>query len=197
MSASVRVIRLQLEESPQAASGTLDGHDAARAEVLQQAVSDYEAMLLGYAQSFLGEWELARDVVQDTFIKLHRELKTEEPANLKAWLFTVCRNRALDILRKSKRVTVTDTEILECEGDDRQPAPDQLVERQDSHQRALRLLNKLPKNQQEVIRLKFQSDLSYKEISAVTQLSVGNVGYLLHHGLKRLRELMQEPTENP
>jgi RNA polymerase sigma-70 factor (ECF subfamily) len=46
----------------------------------------------------------------------------------------------------------------------------------------------LPKNQQEVIRLKFQHGLSYKEISTVTNLSVTNVGFLIHTGLKVLRE---------
>ena len=49
----------------------------------------------------------------------------------------------------------------------------------------------LPDNQQEVIRLKFQNDLSYREISEITGLSVSNVGFLLHVGIKRLREIMK------
>ncbi|MEN8713450.1 MAG: sigma factor-like helix-turn-helix DNA-binding protein [Verrucomicrobiales bacterium] len=40
------------------------------------------------------------------------------------------------------------------------------------------------------MRLKFQGDLSYKEISEVTGLSVSNVGFLIHTGIKRLRSLM-------
>ena len=54
----------------------------------------------------------------------------------------------------------------------------------------LRVLETLPPKQQEVIRLKFQGEMSYKEISEVTQLSVSNVGFLIHAGLKRLRGLM-------
>jgi len=165
------------------------------AEALNSAVATYERVLIAYAYGLLNEWELARDVVQDTFMKLHRELRSGEPANLKAWLFTVCRNRSLDVLRKAKRMTVTDTQVLESEGDEGVDGPDVLTERQDSHDRAMKLLERLPENQQEVIRLKFQADLSYKEISEITGLSVGNVGYLLHHGLKRLRELMQDSVE--
>jgi RNA polymerase sigma-70 factor (ECF subfamily) len=45
----------------------------------------------------------------------------------------------------------------------------------------------LPANQQEVVRLKFQNSLSYKEISAITGLSVTNVGYLLHTAIQTLR----------
>jgi DNA-directed RNA polymerase specialized sigma24 family protein len=53
----------------------------------------------------------------------------------------------------------------------------------------------LPKNQREVLRLKFQCDLSYKEISAVTQLSVTNVGFLIHTAIKTLRkELLAEES---
>ena len=51
----------------------------------------------------------------------------------------------------------------------------------------LRLLETLPSNQQEVIRLRFQNDFSYREISAVTDLSVSNVGFLIHTGLKAIR----------
>ena len=68
--------------------------------------------------------------------------------------------------------------------------PDQAdaAERGETHQAVLRLLATLPENQQEVVRLKFQNDLSYREISEVTGLSVSNVGYLLHIALKTVRE---------
>ena len=50
----------------------------------------------------------------------------------------------------------------------------------------------LPDNQQEVIRLRFTDGLSYKEIAEVTKLSVSNVGYLIHMGVKTLRERLKE-----
>ena len=52
----------------------------------------------------------------------------------------------------------------------------------------LDLLEQLPGNQQEVIRLKFQNGLSYREISGITGLSVSNVGVLIHYGLKAIRQ---------
>lgn len=55
--------------------------------------------------------------------------------------------------------------------------------------------NRLPDHQREVLRLKFLSELSYREISDITGLSVSNVGYLIHTGLKALRaELNPEPS---
>jgi len=51
----------------------------------------------------------------------------------------------------------------------------------------LRKLAELPANQAEVIRLKFQQQMSYREIAAVTSLSETNVGYLIHVGIQTLR----------
>ena len=51
----------------------------------------------------------------------------------------------------------------------------------------LQLIDRLPPNQQEVVRLKFQNGFSYKEISRITTLSVTNVGFLIHTAVARLR----------
>lgn len=79
-------------------------------------------------------------------------------------------------------------------------SPDALVsmEQTETFQSALKILETLPVSQQEVIRLKFQSELSYKEISQVTGLSVTNVGFLIHAGLKTIRETMfaQQPENS-
>ena len=67
-------------------------------------------------------------------------------------------------------------------------APD-LDERRTASQ-VLQLVETLPKNQREVIYLKFQCDLSYKEISEVTKLSVSNVGFLIHSAVRAIRKQM-------
>ena len=71
------------------------------------------------------------------------------------------------------------------------PDPCDRLEQEESTTKALRLLGRLPENQQEVIRLKFQHGLSYKQISAITNLSVSNVGFLIHVALKTLRRLRE------
>ena len=157
--------------------------------LVPQAVADYERLLVNYAYSLLKDVEKSRDVVQETFVKLCQQEPDHVRASLKAWLFTVCRNGALDMLRKDRRmisVEPTTIEIMGCES----PTPDQSASRKDSHGQALAFLERLPLKQREVIRLRFQSDLSYREISEITQLSESNVGFLLHQGLKQLRALM-------
>lgn len=169
----------------------------------------YERPLVRYAQSILGDLEAARDVVQDTFIRWVREgakadhstspqcdelpakpsPSTFDENRTAAWLFTVCRNRALDYQRKHSRIVPM--EFPEDQAAD-EPSPAATLEHRDTAASLLRMLDALSPNQREVIRLKFQSDLSYKEIAEVTQLSATNVGFLLHTGLRKLRALLQE-----
>jgi RNA polymerase sigma-70 factor (ECF subfamily) len=159
-------------------------------ELVETAQADFEGPLTGYAAGLLGgDWERARDVVQDTFIKLHRQDPEMIRGKLKSWLYTVCRNRSIDILRKENPMMCSPGEAFE-NLDDNEPDPSRAMERKERFEEVLRFLERLPENQREVIRLKFQGDLSYKEISEVTGLSVSNVGFLIHTGIKRLRSLM-------
>lgn len=68
-----------------------------------------------------------------------------------------------------------------------EPRPSRAIETAEIQESVLRLIDLLPPNQQEVIRLKFQNGFSYKEISRITTLSVSNVGVLIHHAVARLR----------
>lgn len=161
-----------------------------RTEWVREVLVEYEGQLVRYAQRITGDLETARDVVQETFLRLCRQDRDEVEGHLVQWLFTVCRNRALDVQRKERRMsTATDLDDRVSTDIDHY-SPDSAAETSDSAAKALGLLEHLPENQQEVIRLKFQNELSYREISEVTGLTVTNVGFLLHVGIKRLRELM-------
>ncbi len=159
-------------------------------ELVESAQADFEGPLTGYAAGLLGgDWERARDVVQDTFVKLHRQDPEMIQGKLKSWLYTVCRNRSIDVLRKENPMLSSSGEAFE-NMENASPDPSNAMEQKESFEEVLKFLERLPENQREVIRLKFQGDLSYKEISDVTGLSVSNVGFLIHTGIKRLRTLM-------
>jgi RNA polymerase sigma-70 factor (ECF subfamily) len=147
----------------------------------------FERPLLQYATRILGDSDRARDVVQETFVKLQNEKRAELDSAPAKWLFTVCRNGALNICRKEKRMTYLDQELLETRASD-QPAPYEKLEAKEATGFLLRILGTLPPRQQEVLQLKFQNDLSYQQISEITQLSVSNVGVLIHNALKTLRQ---------
>lgn len=160
-------------------------------EFIERAVIEHESALIGYARTFTHDLERARDVVQDTFIRLCQQEPGKVEKYLKTWLFTVCRNRCLDILRKDRRVEPLD-EIKFQKVAGKERAPDDEAEAGEELESVMSLLNRLPHNQKEVILLKFQQGLSYKEIEGVTGLKQGNIGFLIHTGLKRLREWLPE-----
>lgn len=160
-------------------------------EWLQAVVRRFELPLLQYASRIVGCPERARDVVQDTFLRLQErgpgQGALDEGNAAARWLFTVCRHRALDICRKENRMTYLDQETSEALPT-AQPGPAEELARKETATFVLRLVEKLPARQQEIIQLKFQNGLSYQEISEITRLSVSNVGFILHRALKALRE---------
>lgn len=164
-------------------------NETAKADWVRSTLERHESSLLRYAASITGDAERARDIVQDTFVRMCAEEPTALEGKLTEWLFTVCRNRALDVQRKEKRMTpLTEIDLETRESAD--PSPALAAETRDTTANALQFLDALPPNQREVIRLKFQSGLSYQEISRVTALSVTNVGFLIHTGIKTLRQKM-------
>lgn len=167
--------------------------------LVRQAMDLHESSLINYAASILGgDEDRARDVVQDTLLKLYLADALRVSENLKAWLYAVCRNRAFDVLRKENRMVFSDDGGPMEWLDEWQPSPSDDASRDELLAHIWGTLDQLPHNQREVIRLKFQHDLSYKEISSIAGLSVTNVGFLLHTGIKRMRKLLSRTlTEHP
>jgi len=156
------------------------------AAFVRTAVGQYQAPLLRYATRLVNDPDRARDVVQDTFVRLMAQPPATVDSHLAEWLFTVCRNRAFDINRKEGRMKQFDEGAVERVVA-AEPRPGAALEAEETHAAIVRLIDRLPPNQQEVIRLKFQNGFSYREISRITSLSMGNVGFLIHTAIKTLR----------
>ena len=158
-------------------------------DLVEYALKEYESPLIGYAMNILKDLDRARDVVQDTFIRLYKQDVEKVKGGLKTWLYTVCRNRALDVLRKEKRMVVVDDEMFSYT-ESKDLSPDVAVDQQERARQLMEYLDHLSDNQRQVIIFKFQKGMSYEKISEETGLTTGNVGFLLHNGLKKLREIL-------
>ncbi|MCI0674252.1 MAG: sigma-70 family RNA polymerase sigma factor [Phycisphaerales bacterium] len=169
--------------------GTPSSPESAEALWMRAALERYESPLTHYAARMLnGDVERARDVVQDTFLKLWTADRASVDGHLGQWLYRVCRNRALDVCKKEMRMTALTETQLSMQADSRSEA-----DRHDAAPTcasAFAAMQTLPQRQQEVIRLKFQGGLSYREIANVMDLTVTHVGVLIHTGLKAIREKM-------
>jgi RNA polymerase sigma factor (sigma-70 family) len=161
------------------------------AETIEALFAALESPLLAYALRLAGERSAAEDLVQDAFMKLHVQFaEVREP---RRWLYRAIHNAALNHRRQSGKLVPLDPPAdpagdhpAESTAADPDPLPDEQIARWE-HIGLVRLgLETLDDRARELIRLKFDDGLSYKDIAARTGLTTGHVGYLLHHALKEI-----------
>ena len=155
-------------------------------QTLRQVFEAEESSLLRYAFGLVGQRETAEDLVQEGFLKLHAHW--EDVANPRAWLFRAVRNLALNHLRDHKRETVLDANK---EWESGAPDPERALGRMEAMGTLRMLISELKEDDQRLIGLKYHEGLKYDQISERTGMSVGNVGYKLHHLLKGLADAMR------
>jgi len=163
---------------------------------LEELFGELEGPLLLYAMKLVQNHDTAQDLVQDAFLRLHSRLA--DVSQPKAWLYRTVHNLAMNHHRKFSRIVPFRQEGEEdknaegpAEPIDEEPLPDQQIEHLENVGLAMLCLNKLDDLSSNIVRLKFIEELSYKEISSRTGLTVGNVGYKLHHALKSLAQELE------
>jgi RNA polymerase sigma-70 factor (ECF subfamily) len=163
--------------------------DSPRGESIEELFAALESPLLSYALRLLGSRAPAEDVVQEAFMKLHAQFaEVREP---RRWLYRTVHNLALNQRRQSGKIVPLEqpgegTTGGSGECPDPEPLPDEQIVRWEGVGLVRLSLETLDERSREVVRLKFNEDLSYKEIAKRTGLSTSHVGYLLHHALKAI-----------
>ena len=153
---------------------------------LRQVFATEESPLLRYAHGLVGQRETAEDLVQEAFLRLHEHW--EDVVNPRAWLFRSIRNLALNHLRDHKRETTLETGR---EWESHSPDPEQALGKLEAIGTLQLLVAELHEDDRHLISLKYHEGLKYDQISQRTGLSVGNVGYKLHHALKNLADSLR------
>jgi len=165
--------------------------ESPRWETIEELFTALEAPLLSYALRLAGEPGLAEDVVQEAFMKLHAQFKeVREPQR---WLYRTVHNLALNQRRHASKIVsldqpVEDAAVASTEMTDPTPMPDEQIARWEGIGLVRLSLQILDERSRELIRLKFNEEMSYKQISERTGLKIGHVGYLLHHALKAIAD---------
>jgi RNA polymerase sigma factor (sigma-70 family) len=162
---------------------------------IQQALRQYERSLLRYAAAIAGQAR-APDVVQDAFLRLCAERAEDVQPHVGAWLFAVCKNRALELCRSERRLTTIEEDDMAADPD---TGPGTKLEQKEDLSRVGAAMAALSDRQREALLLKVDGGLSYKEIAQVMALSVGNVGFILHTAIAEIRERLarEEATLPP
>ena len=162
---------------------------------MEAIVSAHEAPLLRYAAGILGSSHAAQDVVQNAFIKLFREWKpgVRPTEAIRGWLYRVVHNEAVDYLRRETRLHLLHEAHAQqlMAAASANPGPD----RAEQMQMIVAQIRRLSLGEQQVLLLRLQEGLSYREISEVTGRTEGNVGCLLHEAVRKLSGMMRKRAE--
>ena len=143
-----------------------------------------EASLLRYASSLIGRRAVAEEIVQEVFLQLHVHWNNIESP--RAWLFRSVRNRVYNHFRDHSREVLGDGEGETQASHPGEDPPEARLLRTEAAVALRQMLGELGETDRQLVTLKYFQGLQYRDISAQTGLSIGNVGYRLHHILKEL-----------
>ncbi len=166
-------------------------------ELLDRLIEQYQHRLLRYLIYLTGDRELARDLFQETWIRvMERGHQFDGRRRFSTWLYAVARNLTIDHFRKKKLVSLEG--LLEHEDDtplepiDPYPLAWERVAQHQQTERINAALLSLPAEYREAVVLRFQEDLTLEEMVAVTGSPLGTIKSRLYRGLHRLMEQLKE-----
>lgn len=147
-----------------------------------------ETPLLRYAFSLTGRRAIAEEIVQEVFLQLHANWEGVE--NPRAWLFRSVRNRSYNHQRDGRREVGGDEKSVAAASSE-DDTPEELLQRMEAAGFLRLLLAELEEADRRLVQLKYFENLRYREIAERTEMSIGNVGYRLHHILKQLADKLR------
>lgn len=160
-------------------------------------INRHNARLTGFIYSKVGDRELTEDIFQDTFMKVIRTLKRgayNEEGKFLPWVMRIAHNLIIDYFRKNNRMPMfegTDSfNVFSLMGDERLNAERQLIKDQIDSDLS-RMIKELPEDQQEVLQMRIYKDMSFKEISENTGVSINTALGRMRYALINLRKLVE------
>ncbi|MCE5169479.1 RNA polymerase sigma factor [Paenibacillus profundus] len=169
-----------------------DGDEAA----FETLVRRYHAPIQAYAERMLHDRRKAEDTVQETFLRLIRQMeKGTVPEQVRPWLYRVAGNLCKDQFRKQevRKESLVDDFVEEAVRNDAGVL--QLVERQETRRELLRVMNKLSATQRQIVTLRFYHDLKLQEISDALDMGLSAVKASLYSALRKLKTLLNQEGE--
>lgn len=170
----------------------IDAEGSSGEQSIEEIMEQYQSQLLRYATRVLNNSEAAQDVVQDAFVRLYRNWRKvlARGVPIQGWLYRTTHNAAVDYIRKESRLRdlhdrQSDYSEL-CQPDDE--AQKELDSR---HALVLQNLGALSAKEREVLVLRLEQGMSYKEIGEVIRRSEGYVGSLIHSATKKMGQRLR------
>lgn len=163
---------------------------------MQALLLPYEKPLFGFLKQRLGNPHDAADVTQDAFVKVLRGLtKYQHRGQFRAWLYQIARNESIEFMRRRNRFS---TATADDEGGDRiaetpdpRPSADEQLLAGEERARMRSCVEELPDSEREVVRLRLDQDITFREIASITEAPLNTVLGRMRNATRRLRDCME------
>ena len=178
----------------------MEQFQAGTVEAFNILVERYSERLMRYLYGFLGDVKRCEDLLQETFLRVHRNRHSyQRIAKFSTWLYTIAGNLARSEYRKRKRRRMyslqsvnRDNEEYELEIPDETFLPDKHAESMIQDAYIQQALKEIPASFREVVVLRDIQQLAYEEIAEITGLPMGTVKSRINRGRTKLQGLLRD-----
>ena len=165
---------------------------------LSTLINRHQSKIYGFIYSKITDRDISDDIFQDTFIKVIKTLKSNsynEEGKFLPWVMRIAHNLIIDHFRRNKKMPMfRETEefsIFSIMSDNALTIENQMIS--DQVERDLkRLVEELPADQKEVLQMRIYQDLSFKEISELTGVSINTALGRMSYALMNLRKVIDK-----
>jgi len=172
----------------------IDGNETA----LSILIKRHESKIYGFIYSKIADRDISNDIFQDTFIKVIKTLKSNsynEEGKFLPWVMRISHNLIVDHFRKTKKMPMyRETEefsIFSIMSDDSLTIEGKMIVDQVEVD-LKRLIEELPEDQKEVLVMRMYQDMSFKEISELTDVSINTALGRMRYALMNLRKIIDK-----
>lgn len=174
-------------------------YQAGDVSCFQILVDRYQNKVYSYIMMLVRDRQLADDLFQDTFLKIIRTIKGgayKEEGKFIQFVMRIAHNLIIDYFRKEKRLpmvdpTKEDYDML-ANARMKDPSVEERIITEQIYDDLRKMIDRLPDEQREVLNLRFYSDMSYKEIADVTNVSINTALGRMRYALINLRKIAEE-----
>ena len=165
---------------------------------LQILIDRHQSKIYGFIYSKIPDRSVCDDIFQDTFIKVIKTLRTKgynEEGKFLPWVMRIASNLVIDYFRHNKKMPfqreTDEYSIFNFMTDSTLSIENQLIENQVELD-IRKIVEQLPDDQKEVIKMRFYDDLSFKEISEITGVSINTALGRMRYAVINLRKIIEK-----
>lgn len=165
---------------------------------LELLIHRHKSKIYGFIHSKVQDREVCEDIFQDTFIKVIKNLKKKsynEEGKFLPWVMRIAHNLVIDFFRKNKKMPLKrDTDeysVFSLFTDSELTIENKMIADQIESD-VTRIIEELPEDQKQVLKLRMYDDMSFKEISEVTGVSINTALGRMRYAIINLRKIIEK-----